>query len=530
MLQEDNYTTNQESIICLDCIKNPAQASARTLSKSDTTNNTHPTSTTTASFSPPLRSFSSPSLVPPDARPTLSGVSSPLHSSFSGLTGGGIGLRGSPGAGSPLHEFTQSHTDKPNYEEKTQTTDSDPDKLNFTELDPNEQFSSHFYKSSRFYRRLLGPSDGSTSQSAYAYGSAPSLSSYRGNSYNNSTETSPPETTEASQTKDISPAYSDTTSGNDPPSIVISSSNEGDTDESSMFSSDFYRKSYFYKKANSLNTLDMETPNTFPSSAPSSTNIPSSDSEGPTTLADKTIKRERRLSRKGRHSIEARPIEIRSSERESDTTDGKDTDTADSLFSESFYKKSYQKKKFDFDFKDFSAPSPSPSSSVPSFPSDPPSKDSDGKTIWYKALPEDPTSISETLLDTSEDMKGRGRLWTSSTHRKLPPSMGIRVAVPSPYVKKAEPVPAPSPSPPLSLPSSPSPSPPPIPSNSAHTPTSPKLPRKPQQGYGLSPNPPVLNFPASLLTRSASPPLSLPDVPTVKVILAFCLLKALTNS
>eukprot|EP00026_Physarum_polycephalum_P000286 Phypoly_transcript_00286.p1 GENE.Phypoly_transcript_00286~~Phypoly_transcript_00286.p1 ORF type:complete len:986 (+),score=197.30 Phypoly_transcript_00286:2431-5388(+) len=158
-------------------------------------------------------------------------------------------------------------------------------------------------------------------------------------------------------------------------------------------------------------------------------------------------------------------------------------------------------KRFDFEYRDKDAPQPSENVQN-TFPTeDPPNTD------LYKLI-DDQAYLSATLLDTNDDMNGRSR--TASGARRLPPSMSIRVNVPTPsHPKKSDPrSPTSSPSPPLSLPSSPSP---PLlfsSNNTSHTPpTSPRLARKPAQHTN---SPPVLT---PTLSRSGSPPLSLPEVP-----------------
>lgn len=506
MLQEDNYTLlADDSISCIDCSNNKSNAHSSkradqvrgvsrsdSISKDDTTLQPH-----SHSLSPTLRSISSPCLLPDSSRPTLN----PLHSSFSGLTGPrGLNLDSSPPS-TPVESLAPRESE-PTIKHK------------FTELDPNEQFSSSFYKSSLFYRRMLSPSSAATNNTSshdYSFSSAPSLHVFRDRDQSFSPDASTPNNSAQNAGDRASNELSE-------PKETHA---EEEDDNSSMFSSDFYRKSYYYRKSYSTNTLD-NSETTTPASTTSSITTDSLNlNEPPDTLADKTIKRERRLSRKSRHSIEIRPVEP-------PPTSSDTSDPSESLFSESFYKKKHHSnKKFDFEFMDKSTPPPYEHSQATSEDKSP-RKDTD-KNNNTKALPEDPTYIAETLLDTTEDMKARGRVWASS-YRRPPPSMGIRVSVPVPYFKKPEPIaippPAPSPSPPLSLPASPSPPPTsvsssPFPLNTP--PSSPQLPRKPHQGYGLQPNPPAsvplvsVSTPSPTLSRSTSPPLSLPAVANGKV-------------
>jgi hypothetical protein len=291
-------------------------------------------------------------------------------------------------------------------------------------------------------------------------------------------------------------------SGNIPQGSTNKSNSDPFSDDASTFSSEFYRRSYYYRKALSLDSVDPQEPSKVIN------NLDRTPNPSPTTSG----LRVKRLSKYGKIQFRSEP-----------PADGNSSpyEHGPKQFSDTFYKRPYNpsnvnNKKLDFEYRDKDAPSPSENGQnyFPAHDSNNISaQNSTDNNTLYKLI-DDQAFLSATLLDTSDDMKPRSRTTTSAT-RKPPPSMSIRVVVPMPSsIKKSDPsAPTISPSPPLSLPSSPSP---PLSNATLQTPpSSPQLPKKPQQ-HVANTNSPYLQVPPVLttpLSRSASPPLSLPAVP-----------------
>jgi adenine/guanine phosphoribosyltransferase-like PRPP-binding protein len=308
-----------------------------------------------------------------------------------------------------------------------------------------------------------------------------------------------------------------------PPSAPKLSGNEQSAPEDNgAFSSEFYRRSYFYRKTLSLDSVDAATPKSQPPQQlqppqqPQQPQLPQQPSQPlykpyldrtPNPSPTATGLRPKRFGKFAKTYFD---YDSSPSPAESNSIPHHEP----KKFGDSFYKRPHnpsnnKHKKFDFEYFDKDNP-PANETFQNTFPTaDTPVKPSSRQNSTdnlYKYV--DEQQFPDSMLDTSEDM--RARRPTASGSRKPPPSMSIRVVVPMPvaFVKKSDPPPTTSPSPPLSLPSSPSPPP------QLSTPSSPQVARgKGLSAFSNTSYPPVLTAPTTL-SRSASPPLSLPDVPS----------------